>query len=243
MPDDPDAAALGARACFGVLALGFRIGLPEGEARQLFDEGLGWAARTNDPRYAGHMYQALSVYEGGSNLLDAAITHASEWERVARDLPDEDRRASALWPSLMPLVNRGDLAAVRARALEQLTLTSDHSDWGLRDWGISAHGNALAILGRIELYGGVLARAREHLARGVEITRGVGDPEGEVFCWGTLSELGFLIAEPDLCREAAQRSVALSERLGAMSRVIARECLGTQLLLDDRPEEAMEALS
>ncbi|HXJ36133.1 MAG TPA: adenylate/guanylate cyclase domain-containing protein [Candidatus Eisenbacteria bacterium] len=240
--DDPESPALGVNACFQILAIGLRLQIPPDEAHRVFEEGLAWAVRTGDPFHTGRFHQAMAVLEAGNARLDAAIAHASEWERVARTVADDDRRAMALWPSLEPLYVRGDLAAARANAREQLGWTRDHPDWGLRDWAMSAHAGALWVLGRIEAYDGSFDRARDYYERGIQVARGVGDVEMEAGCSGALCNLGFLAGEPDLGRTAGQRAVALCERIGGFARVGAYTALGTQLLLDGQVERAVETL-
>ncbi len=240
--DDPSAPALGADACFRVLSLGLRLGIPEREAKEAFEEGLGWAARTDDARSAGRLHQAMSVLEMANNRVDAAIAHAAEWERVARGLPDEERRACALWPSLHPLMTRGDLAAVRANCVQQLAWTRDHPEWGMRDWRFCAHGDALRVLGNVELFDGTLDRARELLERGADVARRIGDPETEIWNLGSLGDLGFLAGEPDLARAAVEHAARASEPFAPFSRVYAHSRLGRQLLLDGQAAQAVEAL-
>ena len=241
--DDPAAAALGAEACFRTLAIGgFRLGLGKEEARRVFEEGLECAGHAQDRLLMGRLHQAMSVIEISNNRAAAALTHAAEWERIARSLPDDERRAMALWPSLEPLWFRGDLATARLNAIEQLGWTRDHPEWGLGDWGMSVHVGALFVLARIELYDGSFERARDFLDRGMQIVRGLGDGEMEVACSGALCRLAHMAADPDLARAAVQRGLDLSERLGRVSRVGAHTALGELLLLDGHAERAVETL-
>ena len=245
-PTNPSAAALGAKACFA--GAGARLPhRPSGRrgASSCSTKGsTGPHARTIRSTRAA-CTRRCRCYEAGSNRLDAAIRHASEWERVARSLPDEERRASALWPSLMPLVEPGRPRHGAGDALWSSSPGPATIRIGACETGASARTrNALAILGRIELYDGSLARAREHLERGVELARGVGDPEGEVFCWGTLGELGLSDrgarpvprGRPTIRRASANGS-------GGCRASSPGSRLGTQLLLDGQAEEAMEALA
>jgi class 3 adenylate cyclase len=240
--DEPKAAVLGARACRELLALSWRVGIGAAEVEALFDEGLAWAAHTGDPLPEGRLHQAMSVCMTFDSRTEAAIAHAREWTRVASVSEDPELRATALWPSLDPLVTSGNLAAARVNVLAQLELTRDHPRYGIRDWGMSAQANALTSLGRIERYGGSLALAREHLARSVAIARGLGDYETEGLSSGVLCELGFLVLDPEQSRPSVQRCVEISERLGATSRFEAFMHVGVQLLLDGDPARAVETL-
>jgi class 3 adenylate cyclase/tetratricopeptide (TPR) repeat protein len=239
--DDPTAPALGANVCFRILSLGIRVDLAVDEAQQVFDEGLRWAARTDDAGLVGRLHQALSVFEIGNNRIEAALAHAAEWARIARTLPDEDRRACGLWPSMQPLLTRGDLAALRASCLQQLSWTADHPEWGMRDWSMSAQAGALWMLGRAEFYGGSLGRARELLERGIDAAARVGDSEIGAVCWASLGEMGFLAGEADLARRAVERCLRISEPLSALSRISSNGQLGRLLLLDGQPEQAIDA--
>jgi adenylate cyclase len=240
--DDPRVPVLGANACFRVLGRAFRIGLLAHEAQSVFDEGLAWAARTNDTLWAGRLHQAMSVFEACNNRVDAALRHAAEWERVARALPDADRRACALWPTLAPYLTRGDLAMTRTNCVQQIAWTGEHPDWGMRDWGISALGDALARLAAVELMDGAFEQARTLVERAIDQTRRVKDLEGEVLAITTLGDLGFLAGEPDLARAAVEQGVRMSECQGEVSLQGAHGRLGRQLLLDGRPAEAVDAL-
>jgi adenylate cyclase len=240
--DDPSASAIGANACFRVLSLAFRLGLPEQEAHAIFQEGLDWAARTDDPLWAGRLHQAMSVFSSGSLRLDAAVHHAAQWERVAHELPDADRRACALWPTFLPRLTQGNLVMARTHCLQQIAWTTDHPDWGMRDWGVSALASGLMYLASVELMDGTLDQARTLLQRAIHVARSAEDREGEIWCIGPLGDLGFLAGEPDLARAAIEHAVRTSEPLGALSLQFVHGRLGRQLLLDGRPLEAVEAL-
>ena len=239
--DDPRAPVLGANACFRVLGLAFRLGVPEPEAEAVFHEGLDWAARTDDPLWAARLHQAMSVFESGNNRFDAGLRHGVEWERIVRSLPDAERRACALWPTLVPLLGKGDLATLRINCQQQIAWTETHPEWGMRDWGVSALADVLNNLAWVELRDGTFARARALIERSIDLARGLNN-ESEVWCLGGLGDLGFLAGDPELSRAAVERGVRISEPLGVLARQIAHSRLGRQLLLDGRAAEAVEAL-
>ena len=239
--DDPRAPELGANACFHLLGLGFRQGVPEPEAQAVFREGLDWAARTDDPLWAGRLQQAMSVFESGNNRFDAGLRHGLEWERIVRSLPDAERRACALWPTLVPLLGKGDLATLRINCRQQIAATEAHPEWGMRDWGVSALADVLNSLAWVELRDGTLEQARALLERSLEVSRRLNN-EVEVWCLGVLGDLGFLAGDPELSRAAIDRSVRICEPLGVLAHQIALSRLGRQLLLEGRAAEAVEAL-
>ena len=242
VPDDPRAPALGANACFRVLSLAFRLVPSAEEVQEAFREGLDWARRTDDPLWAGRLNQAVSVFEGVAGRIDPALRHAAEWERVARSLPDPERRACALWPTLAPLIARGDLAQLRANCEQQIAWTGDHPEWGQRDWGISALADALSRLAVADLMAGGLAEARTRVERAIDLARRVKDLEGELWAIATLVDVGWFAGEPDLARDAIERAFRLSEPLGAASIHWVHSRLGRQLLLDGRATEAAATL-
>jgi len=239
--DDSRAPQLGANACFHVLGLSFRLGVPESEAQAVFREGLDWAARTDDPLWAGRLYQAMSVFESGNNRFDAGLRYGVEWERIVRSLPDAERRACALWPTLVPLLGKGDLAALRINCQQQIAWTETHPEWGMRDWGVSALADVLNNLAWVELRDGTFEQARALIERSIDVARQL-DNEVEVWALGALGDLGFLAGDPELARAAVERGVRISEPLGVLAHQVAHSRLGRQLLLDGRPAEAADAL-
>ena len=240
--DDPGAPVLGTNACFRVLSLALRIGVLEDEAQTAFREGLQWAVRTGDPLWAGRIHQAMAVYETGNNRFEAALRHAAEWEQIARVLPDAERRACALWPTLQTLFIRGDFAPLRRNCEQQIAWTQEHPEFGLRDWGVSAFANVLMQLAQLELFDGTIERARELAERSIDAARRVGDVEGEIWSTAPLADVGFFAGEPDVARTAIERSARMSDPLGAFARAFGYGRLGRQLVLDGQAAEAVEAI-
>jgi tetratricopeptide (TPR) repeat protein len=184
----------------------------------------------------------MSVYEVGNNRFDAALRHAAEWERVARALPDAERRACALWPTIQVLFFRGEFARLRRNCEQQIAWTDEHPEWGLRDWGVSALANVVAILAQAEMLDGACDRARGLAERAIDAARRVGDVEGEIWATTALGDLGYLAGEPDFARAALERGARMSEPLGALARASAYSRVGRQLVLDGRAAEAVAAL-
>jgi tetratricopeptide (TPR) repeat protein len=135
----------------------------------------------------------------------------------------------------------GELAQLRENIEWQLDATRGHPEWGLRDWNISAHANALYTLGQVNAYAGSLFEAREQIERSVEIARQVGDPETEAWAAGSLAEVACMSGDVSIARSATQRAFELAERLGVpFSRTLTHARLAWVQLLDGRPEAAAE---
>jgi hypothetical protein len=184
----------------------------------------------------------MSVYETGNDRFDASLHHAAEWERIARTLPDAERRACALWPTLQLLLIRGDFALLRRNCEQQIAWTEEHPEYGLRDWGVSAFANALMSLAQIELLDGTFDVARQLIERSLDTARRLDDLEGEVWATAPLADLAFLAGEPAVARTAIERAARTSDPLGAFARAFAYGRLGRQLVLDGHATDAVEAI-
>jgi class 3 adenylate cyclase len=238
----PMAAPLGASVCRALLMVSLRVGIPREETHCIFEEGLAFANATGDPLRVGLMHQALSVHESTNLRIEPALEHAGAFAQVARVASDPELRAMEFWPSLEPLLLRGDLAEVRRRASEQLERTRDHLEWGLRDWRLSVHAGALWQLGTVERYDGTLARARQFFERGVEVARSVGDLEFEGVCCGALAGLACRAGEAELGQAPARRQIEIVERLVTWARSSAYAQLGEVLLLAGQIAEGSELI-
>ena len=241
--DGAATAALGASVCRTLLVVSLRFGLTLDVAHEIFEEGLRWAEATGDPIRVALMHQAVSVHETQNLRFDAALEHAAAFELAMRVAPDPELRSMARWPSLAPLRLRGDLAGLRSRAAEQIEWTRDHPEWGLRDWSFSVYVGALLELGTAAVYDGPLARAREHLERGIEVARSVGDREFEATCVGFIAHVACWTGQPEQGLASAQRYVELTERLASGFRVNAYAQLGEVFLLLGRTAEALDAIA
>ncbi len=241
-PDEPAAASLGASVCRALLAVSVRFGLTSEDARQIFEEGLRWAEATGEPLDTALMHQGLSVHEVANLQIDSALEHAAAFERVVRVAPDAELRAMAHWPSLAPLLVRGDLAALHARAAEQIEWTREHLEWGLRDWGFTIHVGALLELSRAESFDGSLVRARVILESGAEISRSVGDRVFEGMCLGWIATIACRAGEPEQGLVVAQRYVEHTERFFSGFRAAAYAQLAENLLLTGQTATAIATI-
>jgi class 3 adenylate cyclase len=242
LEEDPTAASLGAGVWRSLLAVSIRFGLTPEASHEIFEEGIRWAEATGDPVRVALLHQGLSVHEIAVLRIDSALEHAAAFERVVRAAPDPELRAMAFWPSLAPLMARGDVAAVHARATEQVEWTREHLEWGLRDWGFTIHVGALLELGRAESYGGSLVRAREHLERGVEISRKVGDRVFEGMCSGWIAEIACRAGEPEHGLVLARHYVEHTERFFSGFRIAAYALLAEILQRTGQSAAATETI-
>ncbi|MCZ6782434.1 MAG: AAA family ATPase, partial [Proteobacteria bacterium] len=243
VPDEAEAPGLGARACREVLANAVRMGMSEAERDEVFQEGLRWAEATGDPFFVGRLHQAYSVTLSLTVFrFEKSIEHAREWERVAGSLPDEARRATKLWPSIEPRLYHGDLLEVRESCEWQLEATRGHPEWGLADWGVSAHAYVLYLLGASRSYDSPLAHAIEALEEALALARRLNDPEDEAWASAALAETSYFAGDPEIGRAAARRAVEIAENIGTpFLRASTHQRLGLVLLLDGEAKQAVES--
>jgi len=143
---------------------------------------------------------------------------------------------------LMPLQLRGELADLRRLSEDQLELTRDHPDAGIREWRVGARGFALMHLAFAERYDGSHARARDLLLQAVELSRSIGDVECEVLVCAALGSLGFVAGDAVLTGTGLSRCIEISERLGEFQRVCAQAQLGGHLLQSGDVDAARDTL-
>jgi len=239
---DPAAAPLGATACRALLALSIRFPLGQEEARQIFEDGRRWAEASGEPDRLALLHQALAVAEGNHLRLDFALEHAEAFANTIRTAADPELRAMALWPSLVPLRLLGSLSEHRTRAEALAEQTREHPDWGIELWA-STHVGALMDLGFGGIFCDSLPRAREHLERGAEIARRIGDAESESWCCSALVHLACVAGEVERGRAAVQRAFELAEQLGtAMARMMAQTGLAEVSIASGEIDAAFEAI-
>ena len=240
VPDAPEAPALGADACREVLTFAFRLGISDDEREAAIADGVAWAKQTGDPFYEGRMHQAISVAHATVGRLDAALERAAAWEPIAAMLPQEDRSATRNWPFFYPLLVRGELGELRQRARWQVDATQGPPEWGMRDWRVSAHVDALSILAVVEGYMGAIAAGREMCQRAADVARSLADPESESWAWARLAELEWLAGETDAARAASQRTVELAERVGSsLTRIWSHTRAAWALVTDGQLQAAL----
>jgi class 3 adenylate cyclase len=239
---EPAAAQLGATACRALLALSIRFPLGQEEARQIFEDGRRWAEASGEPDRIALLHQALAVAEGNHLRLDSALEHAEAFATTIRSTADPELRAMAFWPSLVPLRLLGRLSEHRTRAEALAEQTREHPEWGVELW-VSTHVGALLELGMGGTLCDPLPRAREHLERGAEIARRIGDAEAESWCCSTLVHLACMAGEVERGRAAVQRGFELAEQLGtAMARLMAQTGLADVSIASGEIDAAFEAI-
>ncbi|MBW2280920.1 MAG: AAA family ATPase [Deltaproteobacteria bacterium] len=243
-PDHPDAPELGAEACRTLLALSLRVALGVDDKATVFEEGIAWAQRTADPFHEGRMHQAMSVAEQLTGFApEAALRHAREWERIASALPDPERSTTDRWPTFQLKLHTGDLASVHPDIERQIEATRGHPEWGLRDWKVSAHANALYCLGQSTTLQGALPEAADLFERAATIAREVGDNETHGWAAGGLAEVAYMGGDLAVGRAGAQRALETAERIGsAYLRVQTETMAGWMRVLDGEHEAAAEIL-
>ena len=115
LPDSPERAELGVMASVQLLDVGSRLGLPEDEARALFEQGRTVAA--GDPRALAALHAVYQRFRG-ANLGDmqAWLDLGREAVRLADQAGDRELWLAAHVTLIMPLQHLGRVEAGRAPA-------------------------------------------------------------------------------------------------------------------------------
>jgi class 3 adenylate cyclase/tetratricopeptide (TPR) repeat protein len=226
-PEEPETLALRARACSGILARIYRVGVPRAEQEAIFAEGADAVRRVGDARG----YALLLIGRGTVDVTgDVAgyIRCADEAAQAAADVADEGFRYTL--QSVDPTYARiyaGRLAEVLARAEAAIERAGGRIGLGLGVYGFSPllsmrlhRAWALVELGR-------LREAAEEVERTAAAARAHG--EHEVLTWvrGVEVMLEEATGEAGLGLHHILEAVELSDRIGSsFSRIFALSWLG-----------------
>ncbi len=242
-PELDGIARPGAELCRETLMLGIRAGIDAEAARQVFEDGMAWAARCDDELLVARLHQGISVVLGITGQFRDSLEHARLWQRVAAASDDEELRAYASWPMIAPLLYAGDLDQVEHIAAAVAAATEGHPTWGKREWALSANANALAEIARVRALRGDLAGAREFAERSLVVAREADDTEGQTVGYQRLVHAADIAGDPAAVAAPLQRMAELAERTGsAWVRAQVRVALANRLLQEGRPQEALELL-
>ena len=142
LPESRESADLVAAACAQLLLAGSRLGLPEAEARALFEEG---RARAASPRL--HMMLLIDYARWRLQVhgtADALLEHGREAQRIARETGDREALLMAAWSLAIGCALEQRIPEALARFEEVVELAAGDARVGTETLGWGVLGFALA---------------------------------------------------------------------------------------------------
>ena len=244
-PGEPAAALeLRALACTELLSQGWRLGMPDEEAEEIYREGRGIAERLDDPLRLGELMTHRTVLHSLSGSYRAALEPAEELralsERVRASHP-----AAIGW--LGPIVDLeaalGDLAQARLTNQDLMDGTEHDLSMGMDLWGGSNFVWSLARRGWFRAMQGEFAESRGDLTRALELA--VKLEVTEVAGWIR----GLTVSCDDMRGEAgdglsrSQEALRIAERSGSsLSISLSFQALGLSQTASGDAEAAVASL-
>jgi len=245
LPGSPERDGLLLRACVFLLDLGWRLGVPEGEAAELFAEGRALAERSQDPRSLAQLHLAYGYVLGNAADEEGRLREIRAALGVATRIPDGQIRSGI---ELRALTQMGYSLQLLGRpregleAAEQALSLRDAAAVGRRRsnayaFAVNTRAINLLLLGR-------LGEARREFERGVATARELGDVDGEWSAHLWHSFLAWIAGDAEEGLTHARAALELAERLGAtMIAASALGRIGMAHLVAGKWEEAVDSFS
>jgi class 3 adenylate cyclase/tetratricopeptide (TPR) repeat protein len=232
---------LGLAACVQTLNLGWRLGIAEDEAAEVYATGIELAARTADVAPRALMTGVYGLTRGVAGHVTEALEHSLEAARLAEEVEDDELRLglrnTAFWHYCV-----GDLREALSVAEGVIELTKDDLSIGTRIIGLSVHIWCLMFSGFLLAFLGELDEAEHRLERSIVLAREHDELETLGWALGARSQLAYLRGELEGVMEPARQSLEIAERLGSSwSRVVANSQIARAHLVREEWREAVEA--
>ena len=241
LPASPERDGLLLRTCVLLLDLGWRLGVPEGEAADLLAEGRALAEGSQDLRSLAQLHLAYGWILGTVADEEGRLREIRAALDVASRIPDERLRASLelhalahTGLSLALLVRPREGLEVADRALSLVDAAGGPRRSNAYAFAVSMRGLNLLLLGH-------LAEARRELERGAATARELGDLDGEQSAHLWHSFLAWIAGDAEECLAHARAVLELAERIGPVAGALGR--VGMAHLLASRWEEAADSFS
>jgi len=241
LPASPERDGLLVRACVLLLELGWRLGLPEGEADELFAEGRALAERSHDLRSLAQLHLAYGFVLGNAADGEGRLREIRAALDVASRIPDGEPRARI---ALRALAQMGLSLHYLGRPREGLEAAEQALSLGDAAGGPRrSNGYALAVImrGVNLLLLGHLAEARRELERGAATAREIGDVDSEMSAHLWHPFLAWIAGDAEEALAHARAALELGEDFGYDALALGR--VGMAHLLASRWQEAAESLS
>jgi adenylate cyclase len=243
LPPSPERDGLLLRACLLLLDLGWRLGVPEGEAAARFAEGHALAEGSRDLRSLALLHLAHGYVLGQGGIEEGRLREIRAALEVASRIPDERLRAEielrALGHrsyALYRLGRPGEGLEAAEQALSLRDAAGGPRRANAYAFAVSARAMNLLLLGRLD-------EARRGFEHAAETARELGDLDGESSPRIWRPFLAWIAGDAEECLAQARALFELSGPRGRFGSRGALAQVGMAHLLASRWEEAADSLS
>ncbi len=225
LPADAEAAGLGTAACRQLLNMGWRFGLGLEEARELFEEGRGFASAMGDRLAALSLSQlyARMLCAGGdvAGYLESCLQNQDAALEID-DVGVQSNAAGFLADALSFAGRVSEALQLAEESLERFPRHIPREEWTIgvspHSWYSFWHGISLGWLGH-------LPEAFEQMERSRRMTEEDGTPEMRGYNVSFSAKLAFLAGDADRALGFARQCEELSLGLGGEHPVMAAHAL------------------
>jgi class 3 adenylate cyclase/tetratricopeptide (TPR) repeat protein len=225
-PDSPESLGLRFAACLWILQLGgWRMGMPEQEMTEIFEEGARSAGALGDRRLEAAIGASYSLARGFLGNVQEAVERAEEAHTVAEAIGDTELAVSTgngYWQCI-----RGNFYEALVELDDAIARTRDNPEMGRHILGFSVHAWAHVFKGFVVLPAlGRYAEALPELDRGLALAREYDDVESMGWAHGGYATLSWMNGEAGSGLAHARECLQIAERIGSnFSRAMAHNTL------------------
>ena len=233
---------LALRARWRMLNLGWRLGIEEDKAQQLFSEGLELATRLEDVRSQVAIRLFFGITRMMAGRIEQALDIFAEAGKIAEATGDPDLMLESMGPPIHALISTGRLSEGLTAARHSLAALRGKPEAGREFFELTPSLYLRCCEGEILLLQGDTQAGGEELRQVVSDARRTGDAEILGWALGSLARTAALVGDISAARARIGESIEIAERAGALSsQVRAAVNLSLVYLADEAFEEAAEA--
>lgn len=243
LPSTPETVALGVASRIWILELGWRLGISEVEAGEVFAEGTALAAPGQNTAALAMLHLAYATVREASGHLAEAVELAVEASRLADLSGDLEARLGSRGILVYAQLMSGGIREALAAAEDGIELTGGDASLAISvdiasalAFFVQIHGVCLGFLGRLQ------ESARE-IDRGIDIAVERGDLEVEGWARSWRVWAHEMVGDQGRARQQSGRAVEIAERSGSgFSLLMAYGAQGRACLLGGDDAAAATAL-
>ncbi|MEW6269219.1 MAG: AAA family ATPase [Thermodesulfobacteriota bacterium] len=243
LPEDANTVEIAVWAGIQLLNLGWRSGLSDAEAAEIFRSGVALAERIGDQSAVAGFLVTYGAVRGLSGAGQEALELISEAARVVERADSPETAVSIQCALVQSQLMVGRLRDALATIELALVRTARSPGLGNDRTGFDTHSWLLMSRGGIRVETGDLRGAAADLEQSIERARSLH--ENEILGWSLemRAKLAHWSLDHDGALAYARQAVQIAERLGsAFSQASAWGRLGYALLARGQPGEAADAL-